>query len=110
MEKENSMFNKYAEYPNKPGVIITRNKQGQFGFAMYTDNIKARVESVDKDHINGTYGDAQAPWGEGRKAWAQASGLLVFEYIVMPNTDRDTRKMVAEALDAESLSKTQEQQ
>ena len=102
------MFNKYAQFPNIPGIIIVRNKQGEHGFTMYTDNIRARVEAVDKDHINGTYGDSQAPWGEGRKAWAQASGMLVFEYIEMPKTDRGTRKMVAEALDAESASKCQD--
>jgi hypothetical protein len=36
---------------------------------------------------------------------AQAAGTLVWEYIEMPNTDRETRKMIAESLDAESLSK-----
>jgi len=98
-------FNKYAQFPAIPGIIIVRNKQGQHGFTMYTDNIRARTEAVDKDHINGTYGDTQAPWGEGRKGFAQASGTLVFEYIEMPNTDRATRRMVAEVIDAESISK-----
>jgi len=99
------MFNKYAQFPTIPGIIFVKNKLGQHGFTMYTDNIRARVESVDNDHIKGTYGGTQAPWGEGRKDFAINSGTLVFEYIEMPNTDRSTRENVAKAIDAESISK-----
>jgi hypothetical protein len=104
MEKDMS-FNKYAQFPNVPGIIIVRNKQGQHLFTMYTDNIRARIESVDNDHIKGTYGGTQAPWSQGRIDQAQAAGVLVWEYVEMPNTDRDTRRIIAEAMDAESLSK-----
>jgi hypothetical protein len=105
-EKEMKLsFNKYAQFPNIPGIIIVRNKQGQHLFTMYTDNIRARIESVDSDHIKGTYGGTQAPWSQCRIDVAAAAGLLVWEYIEMPNTDRSTRKTIAEALDAESLSK-----
>ena len=72
---------------------------------MYTDNIRARIESVDNDHIKATYGGTQAPWSQGRIDQAQAAGILVWEYVEMPNTDRAIRKMIAEAMDAESLSK-----
>jgi hypothetical protein len=45
----------------------------------------------------------------GRKTVADASGVLVFDYIEMPTTDRNTMKMVAEAMDKESLSKQLDQ-
>ena len=77
-------FNKYAQFPNVPGIIIVRNKQGQHLFTMYTDNIRARIESVDNDHIKGTYGGTQAPWSQGRIDQAQAAGVLVWEYVEMP--------------------------
>jgi hypothetical protein len=60
---------------------------------------------VDADHLNGSYGDPGHPWGEARKEFALAVGHLVFEYIAMPNTNRQTLKVIAEALDAESVSK-----
>jgi hypothetical protein len=98
-------FNKYAQFPNVAGIIIVRNKLGQHGFTMYTDNIRHRIAGVDADHIYGDVSRTSHNWGEGRKTFAEASGTLVYEYIEMPNTDRATRKMIAEALDAESLSK-----
>jgi len=98
-------FNKYAQYPTVPGIITVRDRSNRHLFTMYTDNIRARIESVDNDHIKGTYGGTGAPWGQGRIDCAQTAGSLVWEYIEMPNTDRSVRKMIAEAIDAESLSK-----
>ena len=99
-------FNKYAQFPNVPGIIIVRNKQGQHGFTMYTDNIRHRIAAVDADHIYGDVSRTSHNWGGGRKTFAAASGVLVYEYIEMPTTPRSTLRSIAEALDAESLSKT----
>jgi hypothetical protein len=98
-------FNKYAQFPNVPGIIIVRNRQGHHGFTMYTDNIRHRVSAVDADHIYGKISRRTHHWGQGRQRFADASGVLVYEYIEMPNTDTETRKMVAETIDKESLSK-----
>ena len=98
-------FNKYAQFPNKPGIIIVRNKQGQHGFTMQSDNIRHRIAAVDQDHIQGPIRRTSHNWGKGRKAFAEFSGTLVYEYIEMPNTDKETRESIAKALDAESLSK-----
>jgi hypothetical protein len=98
-------FNKYAQFPNVPGIITVRDRIYNHLFTMYTDNIRARVESVDTDHIKGQIKSYPTGWGDGRVTVANNAGSLIFDYIAMPNTDRNTRKMIAEALDAESLSK-----
>jgi hypothetical protein len=107
MSKSN--FNKYAQFPNVPGIIIVRNKQNEHLWTMYTDNIRHRIAAVDADHIANGTSRTSHHWGMGRKTVADASGVLVFDYIEMPTTDRNTMKMVAEAMDKESLSKQLDQ-
>jgi hypothetical protein len=99
-------FNKYAQYPTVPGIINVRDRSGQHLFTMYTDNIRVRVTQIDKEHIKGTYGPGRdQTWSNGRKTVSQAAGILVWDYIEMPNTSRDMLKTIAEAMDKESLSK-----
>lgn len=99
-------FNQYAQYPTVPGIINVRNRSGQHLFTMYTDNIRARITQIDKEHIKGSYGPGQEQtWGEGRKTVSRAAGVLVWDYIEMPNTPREVLKTIAEAIDKESLSK-----
>ena len=105
-EKEmKASFNKYAQFPNVPGIIIVRNRQGHHGFTMYTDNIRHRVAAVDADHIYGKVSRTSHHWGKGRQQFADTSGALVFDYIEMPNTDKETLRNLAETIDKESLSK-----
>ena len=99
------MFNKYAQYPKVPGIINVRDKFYNHLFTMYTDNIRARVESVDTDHIRGQIKAYPKGWSEARVNVANNAGALVFDYIPMPNTDRSIREYIAKAMDAESVSK-----
>lgn len=98
-------FNKHAQFPTIPGIVIVRNRQGQHGFTMETDNIRHRIAAVDDDHTSGKERRTSHHWGKGRQAFADLSGVLVYEYIEMPNTDKETRRAVAKVLDAESISK-----
>ena len=99
-------FNKYAQFPNVPGIITVRDRTYNHLFTMYTDNIRSRVESVDTDHIKGQIKSYPTGWGDGRVTVANNAGSLTFDFIPMPNTPRSILRSIAEALDAESLSKT----
>ena len=96
----------YNQYPNKPGIIIVRDRYYEHLFTMSTDNIRARIQSVDTDHVRGTI--KQYPsggWSDGRVSTATEAGVLVFDYVEMPNTDRSVLRSIASAMDSESLSK-----
>ena len=95
----------YNNYPNVPGIITVRDRFYRHLFTMYTDNIRSRVESVDSDHIKGRIKSYPTGWSDSRVAAATEAGTLVFDYVEMPNTDRNTLRTIAEAMDAESLSK-----
>ena len=98
-------FNQYAQYPTVSGIIMVRDRYYNHLFTMYTDNIRSRIESVNEDHIKGRIKSYPTGWGEGRVIVAKQAGSLVWDYIEMPNTDRKVLKSIAEAMDAESLSK-----
>jgi len=100
------MAKSYKDYPNVPGIITVRDRFYNHLFTMYTDNIRARIESVDTDHIKGQIKAYPTGWGDARVQVANNAGALVFDYVEMPNTDRNTLRTIAEAMDAESLSKT----
>jgi hypothetical protein len=72
---------------------------------METDNIRHRIAAVETDHTSGKARRTSHQWGKGRQAFADRSGALVYEYIELPNTDKETRRAVAKVLDAESISK-----
>ena len=102
---EKQMAKSYKHYPNVPGIITVRDRFYNHLFTMYTDNIRARIESVDTDHIKGQIKAYPTGWGDARVQVANNAGSLVFDYVEMPNTDRNTLRTIAEAMDAESLSK-----
>ena len=96
----------YTQYPNRPGIIIVRDRYSNHLFTMSTDSIRARVQAVDTDHVRGTIKQYPAGgWSEGRVRTANEAGVLVFEYVEMPNTERSVLKQIASAMDSESLSK-----
>jgi hypothetical protein len=95
-------FNKYAQYPTVPGIVIVKNTFGQQLFVMSTDNIRVRIKNTDVHNNTNVY----RSWGEGRKIVGDANkGQFVFTHYEMPNTSKATRDMIAEAMDKESLSK-----
>jgi hypothetical protein len=99
------MTNRYTQYPEVPGIITVRNRSGQHLFTMYTHNIRGRITQIDKEHIKGTYGSGGfQTWSEGRKRLAQDAGILVWDYIEMPNTPYDVLELIGKAQDKESLS------
>lgn len=102
---EKQMAKSYKDFPNVPGIITVRDRFYKHLFTMYTDNIRARIESVDTDHIKGQIKAYPTGWGDARVQVANNAGALVFDYVEMPNTDRNTLRTIAEAMDAESLSK-----
>jgi hypothetical protein len=95
------MFNQYAQYPTVPGIIHTKDPFNQHLFTMWTDNIRSRIEYVDAQHKSG----CPSNWSDHRKQVCLGVGRLVFEYIPMPNTDKETLRKLAETMDSESLSK-----
>jgi hypothetical protein len=102
------MYNKYTQYPTVSGIIIARDRYYNHLFTMFTDNIQARIKDVDKQHLKGQIKSYPTSWGQHRVDVANNAGVIMWEYVSMPNTDKPTLKMIAEAMTAESLSKTQQ--
>ena len=100
------MFNKYAQYPTVSGIITVRDRFYNHLFTMYTDNIRARIEHVENSHIKGRIKHYPSGWSEGRVNAANSAGTLVWDYVPMPNTPRTVLRTIAEAMDAESVSKS----
>ena len=98
-------FNQYANYPTVAGIIIVRDVHYKHLFSMYTDNIRARVQSVNEDHKRGSIKKYPSGWSQGRVDVANSAVRLVFDYVEMPNTSRDTLRTIVDAMDSESLSK-----
>jgi len=58
------MYNKYAAYPNKPGLVLVRDRWYNLVQVFATDNLRAKIEWFETFHVD----VFQYQWYEMHKA------------------------------------------
>jgi hypothetical protein len=100
-------FNKYAQYPTEPGLILVKDRFNSLVFAMESDNCRARIESKDKEHLSALANGGTYPtsWNGGRPEAAFAAGILIYDVIAMPGSTKAERSQTRDLLERYSLAK-----
>ena len=100
-------FNKYAQYPTQPGLILVKDRYNNPVFVMESDNCRARIESKDKEHLKAMEtGVYPVSWNGGRPEAAQAAGHLGYDVFPMPGSTKAERSQVRDVLERYSIAKT----
>ena len=82
-------YNKYAQYPNKPGLVFVRNRIYTLYEVFGTDNIRAKIKYCE-EVLSEKYPHA-------------IDGRNQYEYLEMPNTDILDIKNIANKIEAVGL-------
>ena len=82
------MFNKYAAYPNQPGLVLVRDRFYQLIQVLATDNLRAKIEWFEKFNVD----HFQYQWYEMHRA-TKAQRLEIRDTIIASQDEATVSRM-----------------